>query len=63
MNDPIKKMLRLIDKNLTITKVAYETFQKKNPHKKTTKRVAYGFKSFENMNIRIFLSNQLINVK
>ncbi|WP_438719487.1 hypothetical protein [Enterococcus sp. DIV1421a] len=30
---------------------------------KTIKRVAYGFKSFENMNIRIFLSNRLINVK
>nr|WP_255320982.1 transposase [Enterococcus hirae] len=30
---------------------------------KTIKRVAYGFKSFENMNIRIFLSNQLIDVK
>ncbi|EOE6412631.1 transposase [Enterococcus hirae] len=62
MNDPIKKMLRLIDKNLTINKVAYESFQK-NPHIKTVKRVAYGFKSFENMNIRNFLSNQLIHVK
>ena len=30
MNDSIKKMLRLIDKNLTITEVTYETFQKKN---------------------------------
>ncbi|MFS1134170.1 ISL3 family transposase [Enterococcus hirae] len=30
MNDSIKKMLRLVDKNLTITEVAYETFQKKN---------------------------------
>lgn len=30
MNYSIKKMLRLIDKNLTITEVTYETFQKKN---------------------------------
>ena len=30
MKDSIKKMLRLIDKNLTITEVTYETFQKKN---------------------------------
>ena len=30
MNDSIKKMLRLVDKNLTITEVVYETFQKKN---------------------------------
>ena len=29
MNNSIKKMLRLIDKNLTITEVTYETFQKK----------------------------------
>ena len=35
----------------------------KNTHIKTIKRVAYGFKSFENMKIRIFLINQLINVK
>ncbi|HAP7968664.1 TPA: transposase, partial [Enterococcus faecium] len=26
-------------------------------------RVSYGFKSFENMRIRIFLINQLINVR
>ncbi|HGF7600457.1 TPA: ISL3 family transposase [Enterococcus hirae] len=35
----------------------------KNPHIKTIKHVVYGFKSFENMKIRIFLINQLINVK
>ncbi|MCZ1383006.1 transposase, partial [Enterococcus faecium] len=27
------------------------------------KRVSYGFKSFENIRIRIFLINQLINVR
>ena len=34
----------------------------KNTHIKTMKRVSYGFKSFENMKIRIFLMNQLIKV-
>ncbi|EOI73961.1 hypothetical protein UKK_00984, partial [Enterococcus faecium EnGen0319] len=29
MNDSIKKMLRLIEKDLMITEVSYETFQKK----------------------------------
>ncbi|PUV00053.1 ISL3 family transposase, partial [Acinetobacter baumannii] len=29
MNDSIKKMLRSIEKNLMITEVSYETFQKK----------------------------------
>ena len=27
MNDDIKKMLRIIDKNLEITKVSYETYR------------------------------------
>lgn len=35
----------------------------KNTHINTIKRVAYGFQSFENMKIRIFLINQLIDVK
>lgn len=35
----------------------------KNTHIKTLKRVSYGFKSFENMRIRIFLINHLIKVK
>ncbi|MFJ3332422.1 transposase, partial [Enterococcus sp. NPDC086594] len=35
----------------------------KNTHIKSMKRVSYGFKSFENMRIRIFLINQLINVR
>ncbi len=35
----------------------------KNTHIKTMKRVSYGFKSFENMRIRTFLINRLINVK
>lgn len=35
----------------------------KNTHIKTLKRVSYGFKSFENMRIRIFLTNQFIQVK
>ncbi len=35
----------------------------KNTHIKTLKRVSYGFKSFENMRIRIFFTNQVIYVK
>ena len=35
----------------------------KNTHIKTLKRVSYGFKSFENMKIRIFLMNRLIEIK
>nr|WP_268258583.1 transposase [Enterococcus faecium] len=35
----------------------------KNTNIKKMKRVSYGFKSFENMRIRIFLINQLINVR
>ncbi len=35
----------------------------KNTHIKTMKRVAYRFKSFENMRIRILLINQLIKVR
>lgn len=35
----------------------------KNTHIKTLKRVSYGFKSFENMKIRIYMINHLIEVK
>ncbi|WP_288744924.1 transposase, partial [uncultured Enterococcus sp.] len=35
----------------------------KNTHIKTLKRVAYGFKSFETMKIRIYMINHLIEVK
>ncbi|MBE9390196.1 transposase, partial [Vagococcus salmoninarum] len=35
----------------------------KNTHIKTLKRVSYGFKSFQNMRIRIFLTNGLIKIK
>ena len=35
----------------------------KNTHIKTLKRVAYGFKSFTNMRIRIFLAEGMIQVK
>lgn len=35
----------------------------KNTHIKTMKRVSYGFKSFENMKTRIFLTNQLIKIR
>ncbi|RST96003.1 transposase, partial [Vagococcus bubulae] len=35
----------------------------KNTHIKTLKRVSYGFKSFSNMRIRIFLINGLIKIK
>ncbi len=40
-----------------------EKIEAKNTHIKTLKRVSYGFKSFENMRIRIFLTNQVIHVK
>lgn len=49
--------------NALIYPYSYGKIEAKNPHIKTVKHVAYGLKSFENMNIRIFLSNQLINVK
>ena len=35
----------------------------KNTHIKTLKRVSYGFKSFRNMRIRIFMINNLIQIK
>lgn len=35
----------------------------KNTHIKTLKRVSYGFKSFENMKVRIFMINKLIEIK
>ncbi|WP_371871932.1 transposase [Vagococcus lutrae] len=35
----------------------------KNTHIKTLKRVSYAFKSFENMKLRIFMMNRLIEVK
>ena len=35
----------------------------KNTHIKTFKRVSYGFNSFTNMRIRIFLINGLIKIK
>lgn len=35
----------------------------KNTHIKTLKRVSYGFKSFRNMRIRIFMINGLIQIK
>ena len=35
----------------------------KNTHIKTLKRVSYGFKSFENMKLRIFMMNQLIEIR
>ncbi|CAM3365657.1 Transposase IS204/IS1001/IS1096/IS1165 DDE domain-containing protein [Vagococcus fessus] len=34
----------------------------KNTHIKTLKRVSYGFKSFENMKLRVFMMNQLIKI-
>lgn len=34
----------------------------KNTHIKTLKRVSYGFKSFENMKLRLFMKNQLIKI-
>ena len=35
----------------------------KNTHIKTLKRVSYGFKSFRNMRIRVFMINDLIQIK
>ncbi len=36
---------------------------KQRIHIKTLKRVSYGFKSFENMKIKIFLMNRLVEIK
>lgn len=117
MNDSIKKMLELIDKNLMITGIFHKEktlvindilspdsrarrscgstvvdenkksimvknsrkkiivhfdqynhipngkIEAKNTHIKTMKLLSYGFESFENMKIRIFLTNQLIKVR
>lgn len=35
----------------------------KNTHTKTLKRISYGFKSFENMRLRIFMINGMIQIK
>ncbi len=35
----------------------------KNTHIKTLKRVSYGFKSFENMKLRIFMINHFIEIR
>ena len=35
----------------------------KNTHIKTLKRLSYGFKSFENMKLRIFMMNRLIKIR
>ncbi|MDT2325843.1 transposase [Enterococcus faecium] len=45
-------MLRITDEHLDLTN-----------HIKTLKRVSYGFNSFTNMRIRIFLINGLIKIK
>ncbi len=49
--------------NVMIYPYSNGKIEAKNTHIKTMKRVSYGFKSFENMRIRIFLINQLINVR
>lgn len=43
--------------NVMIYPYSNGKIEAKNPHIKTMKRVSYGFKSFENMRIRIFLIN------
>ncbi|NSP79994.1 transposase, partial [Enterococcus faecalis] len=35
----------------------------KNTHIKILKRVSYGFKSFSNMKIRIFMINDLVTIE
>nr|WP_233541933.1 MULTISPECIES: transposase [Vagococcus] len=42
---------------------SYGKIEAKNTHIKTLKRVSYGFKSFNNIRIRIFLINGLIKIK
>ena len=49
--------------NALISPYSNRKIEANNTHIKTIKRVAYGFKSFENVQIRMFLINQLINVK
>lgn len=50
-------------RNALIYSYSNGKIEAKNTHIKTLKRVSYGFKSFENMKIRIFLINKLIKVK
>ena len=59
MTNSIKKMLRIIDENSNLS----EVIEAKNTPIKTVKRVSYGFKSFEDMKIWIFLMNGLIKMK
>ncbi|NRE63289.1 transposase, partial [Enterococcus faecium] len=49
--------------NAMIYTYSNRKIEEKNTHIKTMKRVFYGFKSIENMRIRIFLINQLINLR
>ncbi|MGC3595966.1 transposase, partial [Enterococcus faecium] len=49
--------------NAMIYPYSHGNIEAKNSHIKTMKRVSYGFKSYENMRIRIFLINQLIKVR
>ena len=55
----MKKVLR----NAMIYPYSNGKIEAKNTHIKTLKRVSYGFNSFENMKIRIFLMNHLIEIK
>ena len=69
LNEEFRKKLQNLLKyeegirNAMIYPYSNGKIEAKNTHIKTLKRVSYGFKSFENMKIRIYMINHLIEVK
>ncbi len=69
LNEEFRKKLQNLLKyeegirNAMINPSSNGKIEAKNTHIKTLKRVFYGFKSFENMKIRIYMINHLIEVK
>ena len=63
-----KKLQNLLNyeegiRNALIYQYSNGKIEAKNTHIKTLKRVSYGFKSFENMKLRIFMMNRLIEIR
>ncbi|MGH2242516.1 transposase, partial [Enterococcus faecalis] len=50
-------------RNQMIYRYSKDKIEAKNTHIKTLKRVSYGYKLFENIKIRIYMINHLIEVK
>ncbi len=69
LNEEFRKKLQTLLKyeegirNAMIYPYSNGKIKAKNTHIKALKRASYGFKSFENMKIRIYMINHLIEVK